>query len=320
MVKNGISGSTLKIVAVIAMTLDHTAWALIDPTLIKFGVKKSDFYSPLSQLSVSPLLCIISPIFHTVGRITFPIMLFLLVEGVKYSRNKKKYIRNMAVFALISEIPFNLAFQKNIIAFGGIGAFFEGQNVFVTLTLGLCALVMIDRIQKSETLPPYSDKLSLIGLPVFSAGVSYYLMNKITLTYGSGFSFIIMTIIALAIIFIYLLLTRGFDREQRKRLSISLLIAVAFAFVSFVFDSDYDFIGVIAPVLMYLLRENKTAAYLSGCAYLTANTYLEAGSFIALPLISAYNGKRGLSLKYLFYAFYPTHLIVLYVIRMALKL
>lgn len=316
----GFSGSTLKIIAVMAMIMDHTAWCIFDPILVKSGVKIKTFLSPLLQIYISPVLCIISPLFHTIGRVTFPIMLFLLVEGIKYTKNKKKYLQNMIVFALLSEIPFNLAFGKKLFRSGKIIPYLEGQNVFVTLSLCLAALIIIDNVFKKEHLPKKIKYTAFSGCFIFCFFVSWYCIKRNLSALGYDISYIAVFSVFVILLSIVAILTIKLNEEKRIKIYLALLISACFAVLTYLFDSDYRFMGVIAVTVMYLLRENKTTAYLSGTAYLTVNSYLEAGAFLAAPLIASYNGKRGLRMKYFFYIAYPGHLIVLWLIRCIMKI
>ncbi len=79
-------------------------------------------------------------IYRIIGRLAFPIYCFLLVEGYFHTSNLKGYARRLLIFALISEIPFDLAF------YNGIG--FVHQNIFFTLFIGLAAIYFIDNKEK----------------------------------------------------------------------------------------------------------------------------------------------------------------------------
>lgn len=88
----------------------------------------------------------------SIGRLAFPIFAFLLVEGFRHTRNFKKYLTRMFVFALVTEIPFNL------MAEGGPLYPFH-QNVLFTFCI---ALLMMDRIEKgkSASKPRYALRLA----------------------------------------------------------------------------------------------------------------------------------------------------------------
>ena len=76
--------------------------------------------------------------------------------------------------------------------------------------------------------------------------------------------------------------------------------------------------GVLTIAVIYELRRNKVLAITGSCVCLILMSFLEITSVIAIPLVKAYNGTRGLKLKYFFYAFYPVHLFLLYLIRQVL--
>ena len=84
----GFSGSALKVIALVSMTLDHIAYYLMD---------KSIAYDAM----------------RTVGRMAFPIFAFLLVEGYVHTRSVRKYALSLFIFALVSEIPWWLLNHDN---------------------------------------------------------------------------------------------------------------------------------------------------------------------------------------------------------------
>lgn len=130
-----LSGSALKLIACITMLIDHTGsmilsrcvWA-VQP-LFYFMNTKITWYR----------------ISRDIGRMAFPIFCFLLVEGFLHTRNRFKYGRNLLIFALISEIPWNI-WHHNSFLFPG------KQNVFFTLFLGYLGFCAIEYFAEKEYL------------------------------------------------------------------------------------------------------------------------------------------------------------------------
>lgn len=100
----------LKCIAIVSMALDHTG-AVLYPSQIW-------------------LRCL--------GRIAFPIFCFLIVEGFFHTHDVRRYMGRIGVFALISEIPYNLAFR-------GVPLEYAHQNVFFTLLIGIGMMVLLER-------------------------------------------------------------------------------------------------------------------------------------------------------------------------------
>ena len=210
-----ISETELKILAMVSMVLDHVG---------------DLFFPGVLWLRMA-------------GRIAMPVFSFCIAEGYAHTRDRKRYLLRMGLFALISEIPFDLAFE------GRIG--FGHQNIMLTFFLSILALELFDRI-------------------------------------------------------------RGGKDPRRERFSIGRTLLHA----------DYTCFAVVAVFLFYVFRDAHPAVRCgTGVAFLALTrtmSYYCATGFSFIPLI-LYNGKRGRGLKWLFYAFYPGHLLVLYLLQVLLQ-
>ena len=76
-----------------------------------------------------------------IGRLAFPIFCFLVTEGFTHTKNKKRYTISLLLFALISEIPFNMLN-------GGQMMNLKTQNIFFTLFLGVMMLTVFEYVRK----------------------------------------------------------------------------------------------------------------------------------------------------------------------------
>lgn len=134
--KSGISGSTLKLIAIFTMLIDHTA-ATVILQMINNGIG-------------GQTLIDIYWVMRSIGRMAFPVFCFLLVEGFKYTHSREKYAARMFIFALISEIPFDLAINNTVLEF-------KSNNVFFTLLLGLLAITVLDWLKSVDKIEKASS-------------------------------------------------------------------------------------------------------------------------------------------------------------------
>ncbi len=242
-VRKGISSSTLKLIAVFAMLVDHTAAVLVWNPLNPQAQTIVQEMVPGQSIQWLVYLFMRYPI----GRLAFPIYCFLLVEGFMRTKSIKKYALRMLLFALISEIPFDLAFYGRVWAR-------DGQNVFFTLFLAIAAM----------------------------AGMQ--------------------------------LAEQKFSRLWQVR-GCQILWTAVICIVASLIACDYGAKGILVVLVLYLFRyDKKTQAVAGGVAFAW-----EITAPLAFIPIYHYNGKRGLSLKYFFYAFYPVHLLLLYGILQLLR-
>ncbi len=236
--KIGFSGSTLKIIAIVTMLIDHIGAAIIETMNI---------YDSSGHI-INQNLYIADRITRAIGRLAFPIFCFLLVEGFFYTHSRVKYAIRLAIFALISEIPFDLAFTKQPL-------YLEYQNVFFTLLIGMLMMMAIQYV-RDNILPKITKGKNMVAL-------------------------LLQTVIFLAA-----------------------------AYLATLLRTDYNFWGITAIFLMYILRFSRL--YMCLCESLFFMSFEFPTAIISFLPIYYYNGKRGLKIKYFFYIFYPAHLLILY--------
>ena len=112
-----------------------------------------------------------------------------------------------------------------------------------------------------------------------------------------------------------------FLREKQLSFYINLIPLVALTsascYVSVLMNSDYDYHGILLIVIFYLLRNYSYLNLLGGYIWISSFS-IEYASFPGFLLMALYNHKRGKNIgnfKYLFYFFYPLHMIILFIFR-----
>lgn len=250
--KSGITGSTLKWIAVVTMFIDHFGAAVLG----RYITRARGMMDLLPAASVDIAwdawsdanlgLLIAYNIMRAIGRLAFPIYCFLLVEGFHKTKDIKKYAGRLFVFSLLSELPFDLAFKGRLFDF-------SYQNVFFTLFLGLVTIAVIE----------YAGKNIKRKMPAVLAKIA---------------------------------------------------VAAVGMFLAVLLHTDYDAKGVAIIIILYVFYERRVARIVAGCLSFA----WELTAPLAFIFIGFYNGERGKQMRYFFYAFYPLHLLFLYLISVIL--
>lgn len=212
-----LSGSSLKVIAIVSMTIDH------------LGLYMLGGDDPASASVTYHLM-------RMVGRLAFPIFAFLLVEGYVHTRDIRRYMMNLLVAAIISDIPWMLL--------GG----YDSHNVMFTLLLGLMAVSFIDRFWRNKLLT-----LTTIGL-------------------------------------------MGVLAEWLQ--------------------TDYSWRGIFLICILFMFRDKPLLAFMFGLPFLMVYGLAGTAAGLMMPLL--YSGQRGFATdwvsKYFFYAFYPLHLMIIWLL------
>ena len=158
----GVSGVTLKWLAMLTMLIDHVASGFL---------YDYNFIVPHNLLNLYDIM-------RLIGRLAFPIFAFLIVQGYQHTSNLERYLRNLFVFALISEIPFDLAFNDQFL-------YLEHQNIFFTLLAGVVAIASFEHLHKKYNV--VTQMLPYFGLALLAELFFFdYGFYGVTFIFGLG--------------------------------------------------------------------------------------------------------------------------------------
>lgn len=142
-----MEGSTLKLIAIMTMIMDHIG-ACILPAFFEY----KGIYTLYTILRV-------------IGRMSFPIFIFLLVEGFQYTGNRYRYTLRLIIFAFISEVPFDLAISGKLMET-------SYQNVFFTLAIGMLVMLALELVRNMNLEPLCMYWLSFC-IAIIGMGIAY---------------------------------------------------------------------------------------------------------------------------------------------------
>lgn len=237
----------LKIIAITTMAIDHVG-AVFFPKYVMFRM---------------------------IGRLAFPIFAFLIAEGAYYTRDINKYIGRMGVFALLSEIPFDLAFYGQILDW-------RHQNVMWTFFLALVAVWIDKNYAKGHDQGGYF----VVGAVLAMVAASF--LKSDYQAYG---------------VILVLLFYKFRHRPLLKFGGGGVLMAA--------FGLEHTRMRIEVWKDYYRQMELAYPLWQNRQDWLVIGDYIQALACLAFPLLATFNGKKGPGLKYFFYAFYPGHLLVI---------
>ena len=263
--KGGITSTAAKLIAIALMLIDHTA--------VVFE----------AQLTASDAGSIVYELMRTAARIAFPLFAFFIAVGAVYTKNILKYLLRLLLFAFISEVPFDLAFN---------GAVFETgyQNVFFTLFLGLLSIFIYQKLRELH-LEPIAFLLLL--------AIAFVAENLLKTDYGA------MGVICIFLFYVFL-------QTKAPYKQIGLVVTCFLISLILAFEPS-------AVPLTYRLSSGNTFSLhrLHMDVSLTFN-YAELFAAAAAPIILCFNGRKSNKInRWFFYVFYPAHLLLLWLIHFA---
>lgn len=218
-----LTGAHLKYIAMFFMLLSHLA-----QTGFMYGLGQKYF--------------VLADIFVLLGRISMPIFCFFTVQAVIYTKDFKKYCLRMLLFALVSEIPFDISIY-------GTPFYMNGQNVIFTLLIGAIVIYGIDYFWKKEV---NTILKILVILIIIFIGTNLALTLRTDYKHNG----------VMAIVLLY------FARDSKILTSLALLLAFHFEFImgGYAIPITYGVVYLAIPLIMLYNgqrgKQNKWAFYI----------------------------------------------------------
>lgn len=218
-------------------------------------------------------------VLHAVGRLAFPLFAFMIAEGAKRTHNIYLYLVRLLAFAFIAEVPFDLALYGT--PFSEVLTERDHQNVFFTLFLGLLSIVCLQLLEKVKLTP-----LSFVPLAVFAFAAEEILKTD----YGA------MGVICIFLFYLFL-------QAPQAAKNIGILLTCLLISIMLSVEPSVQTVQYVSGRIGHRYLLNLTALF---------NSY-EIYALLSAPLIVLYNGEKGRKInKFIFYAFYPVHLLALW--------
>ena len=236
--KKRLNSNQIKLIAILAMTIDHLTWALFPGTQAVWYVFA----------------------FHVIGRLTAPIMWFFIAEGYHYTRDAKRYAGRLFLFAVLSHFAYDFAFGIPFVPIS-TGVFNQTSVMW-----SLAWAVVLMAICQHEKIPQWGKVAAIVLICLIS------------------------------------------------------------------FPSDWSSIAVMCPFFLHAHRGNlkRQAGDIVLWSFVYAAVYfvcidrlygaLQMFTCLSIPILAQYNGARGewKGMRWFFYVYYPAHLIVIGILRLAL--
>ena len=295
-----VSETTIKILACLAMLIDHIAVVL-----------GSDMQN---------VLPFNTEWMRVVGRMAFPLFVFCLAEGWRHTKHKENYIKNMGLLALVSQIPYVLAVNpangKDIVeTVTNIHVFHISIVTGIKYLFVAVLLLVLAGYRRWKSYVPLLLALLLNCLYMKISGI--WLCNPdrnigYLLTAG-----LLMFEVADYVKKIWRDISQKKIRPDRNGIQEGVLMCLLlFLAVQMAANTGYDWWGLGLIAAMYIFQGNKWLQMLCGMLWgialygISYNNWAGAVAVIvAMAFLMLYNGQRGSGSKWFFYGFYPGHLL-----------